>query len=189
MHNDTAILILAAGSSSRLGHPKQLVCYENEPLLRRSVKMALALSPHVFVVLGHAYDACLATLEDLHVNTLYHEAYAKGMGSSLSFGIAHTLSFSQTLIMLCDQPFIPLSHYHSLLAFTCKDKMVASRYDEQGKLGVPALFPYRYYEALMHCDGDKGAQMLLKKEPCDFIVLQEGWSIDIDTEEDVKTYL
>lgn len=189
MQNDLAILILAAGSSSRLGHPKQLVTYHDETLLRRSAKQALALCPNVFVVLGHEYEACFTALKDLHVNVLYHENYAKGMGSSIAFGISHTASFEHTLIMLCDQPLIPLEHYRALLHFTCKDCMVASSYQPKERLAVPAIFPKRYYESLMALEGDKGAQMLLKSESCLHVTLKQDYTVDIDTEEDIQKYL
>ena len=189
MQNDLAILILAAGSSSRLGHPKQLVMYYDETLLRRSANQALELSPNVFVVLGHEYKACLSALEGLHVNVLYHENYAKGMGSSIAFGISHTTSFEHTLIMLCDQPLIPLEHYRALLNVTCKDCMVASSYQPKERLAVPAIFSKRYYASLMQLDGDKGAQMLLSDVSCIHVALKQEFTVDIDTQEDIAKYL
>ncbi len=189
MQNDLAILILAAGSSSRLGTPKQLVMYEKESLLRRSVKQALALSRNVCVVVGHLHEVCREAINDLPVQILYHKEYAKGMGSSLAFGISHTMEYTHTLIMLCDQPFIPLSHYHALLEASCEECIVASVYQGEQKRAVPALFPKRYYEALMKLDADKGAQSLLKYETCLDVALDQAYSIDIDTLEDVQTYL
>jgi len=190
MHKrDFAIIILAAGSSARLGHPKQLVVFENESLLKRSVQQALQLSSHVFVVLGHEHQACMSAISDLPVQILFNQNYAKGMGNSLSFGISHTVSFSQTLIMLCDQPFIPLSHYQALLDVTCKDLIVASLYELEQKKAVPALFPQKYYMDLMKLDADKGAQALLKEEKCLHVTLESMYTIDIDTPEDVEKHL
>jgi len=189
MQNDLAILILAAGSSSRLGQPKQLVLYQNETLLRRSVKQALELSPNVFVILGHEYEACLSSLEGLPVNTLYHENYAKGIGSSIAFGISHTLSFAHTLIMLCDQPLIPLEHYRALIDNVEQGVLVASSYLPKERVAVPALFPKRYYEDLMVLTGDKGAQMLLSDASCIPVALKQAFTVDIDTQEDVANYL
>ena len=114
MQKDLAILILAAGSSTRLGRAKQLVVYKGESLLRRSILQALALTKEVFVVLGHEYEACVLAINDLPVQILYNQEYTKGMGRSLAFGIFHTRLFKRTLIMLCDQPFIPMAHYQAL---------------------------------------------------------------------------
>ncbi|MBP1679874.1 MAG: MobA-like molybdenum cofactor biosynthesis protein [Proteobacteria bacterium] len=189
MHNDLAILILSAGSSSRLGHPKQLVMYHDETLLRRSVQQALELTSHVFVVLGHAYEACASCLEDLAVTLLYHQEYAKGIGSSIAFGITHTLSFDYTLIMLCDQPLIPLEHYRSLIRYIGQECLVASSYLPKERVAVPAIFPKRYYEHLMALSGDKGAQMLLADASCIHVALKQEFTVDIDTQEDIEKYL
>lgn len=189
MQNDLAILIVAAGSSTRLGHPKQLVTYQNETLLRRSVKQALELSPNVFVVLGHEYEACLSSLEGLHVNALYHENYTKGIGSSIAFGITHTQAYDNTLIMLCDQPLIPLEHYRALMNKVREECLIASSYLPKERVAVPAIFPKRYYEYLMALSGDKGAQMLLSDVSCIRISLKKEFTVDIDTQEDIATYL
>lgn len=189
MQNDLAILILAAGSSSRLGQPKQLVKYHDETLLRRSVKQALALTSHVFVVLGHAYETCASHLEGLPVTLLYHEAYTKGIGSSIAFGIAHTVSFDYTLIMLCDQPLIPLEHYRALIGKAGQEVLVASSYLPKERVAVPAIFPKRYYAQLMTLSGDKGAQMLLADAFCIHVALKQEYTVDIDTQDDIEKYL
>ncbi len=189
MQKDLAILILAAGSSTRLGRAKQLVVYKGESLLRRSILQALALTKEVFVVLGHEYEACVLAINDLPVQILYNQEYTKGMGHSLAFGIFHTHLFKRTLIMLCDQPFIPMAHYQALLDAADNDFIVASVYQLEQKLAVPAIFPQCYYEALLKLDGDKGAQALLQREKCIHVPLQKDFTIDIDTTEDIQKYL
>jgi len=188
---DLAILILAAGRSSRLGRPKQLLVYENETLLRHAVQQALNISGNVFVVLGHEKEACLNALEGLHVKCIYNENYLKGIGNSLSFGISHTKAFSHTMIMLCDQPFIPTTHYASLALHVNdhQEMIIASRYENEPKSTVPAIFPKQYCETLLKLDGDKGAQFLLNSELRLDVFLPKTLAIDIDTKEDVENYL
>lgn len=189
--NAFAILILAAGKSSRLGTPKQLLLHENEALLRRVAKQALCLTSNVFVVLGHEKEACLKVLEGLPVYCCFNEAYLGGIGNSLSFGIAQTRAFPYTLIMLCDQPFIPLSHYSSLMSHLPKKThtIIASQYEGESKYSVPALFPQHYYDALLKLDGDKGAQSLLNLESCIGVSLSKSLAVDIDTREDVENFI
>lgn len=189
--NDLAILILAAGKSTRLGQPKQLLLYENETLLRRAVKQALTLSHNVFVVLGDKKAACINALHGLPIHIVYNKAYAKGIGCSIACGIQETQTFAHTMIMLCDQPLIPTSHYKTL-ALSVRDaqeKIVASCYENESKSAVPAIFPKTYYDALLTLDGDKGAQFLLNSQPCFGVSLPKALAIDIDTLEDVKSYL
>lgn len=185
--NQLAIIILAAGTSSRLGHPKQLLQFKGESLIQNSVKKALEISNHVFVVLGHENKACTKELEGLNVTLLYNDEYKKGMGSSLSFGIQHTLKFDNTMVMLCDQPFIPIEHYQSMKDLLLDNKIVATSC--KNKAMVPAIFPNVYYSQLLQLNADKGARDLLKNEICLLVPIDVQMNIDIDTNEDIKKFL
>ena len=48
----SGIVILAAGESSRMGRPKQLLMYAGETLLQRTINAAQAVAENVVVVLG-----------------------------------------------------------------------------------------------------------------------------------------
>ena len=187
-YNNLAIIILAAGTSSRLeGKSKQLLIYKKETLLRNSVKKAIQISNNVFVVLGHKKEECENELKDLDINIIYNENYQQGMGSSLALGVNHTKDFDYTMVMLCDQPFIPLSHYQSLKWSILNENIIASLYGEKPK--VPAIFPKKFYNEISKLKADFGAKELLKKEYCIKVVLEENYSIDIDTLSDVDLYL
>ena len=109
------------------------------------------------------------------------------MGSSLALGVNHTKDFDYTMVMLCDQPFIPLSHYQSLKRSILNENIIASLYGEKPK--VPAIFPKKFYNEISKLKADFGAKELLKKEYCIKVVLEENYSIDIDTLRDVDLYL
>ena len=185
-----AIIILAAGTSSRLGDiTKQLLVYKNETLLRTAVKKALEISKDVFVVLGHEKNSCQKELESLNVNIIYNPNYKQGMGTTLSLGISYTKEFTHTMVMLCDQPFIPVSHYQALKENIQNENIIASSYGENKNSKVPAIFPKKYYEELVKLDSDFGAKLILQKETCINIQLQKEFCIDIDTVEDVNLFL
>ena len=84
----SAALVLAAGSSSRLGRPKQLVVVDGEPLLRRTVRIAgeAGFAP-IYVVLGAEQEGCRAALAGLDVAIVDNPQWSEGMGSSLRQGI------------------------------------------------------------------------------------------------------
>jgi molybdenum cofactor cytidylyltransferase len=185
--NHLAILILAAGTSSRLGYPKQLVTYKNESLLKIAIKKALEISTDVFVVLGHEKKICENEIKNFNVKILYNKEYKKGMGSSLSFGISHTKVYENTMIMLCDQPLIPISHYKTLITHIKYEKICASFYN--GSLSVPVIFPKKYYKKLLELNVEKGAKSILKPENCIKISLLKKYSVDIDIFDDIVKYL
>ena len=184
---DLAVVILAAGISSRLGNiTKQLLVYKNETLLKIAVKKALEISKDVFVVLGHEKEKCKKELEDFDVNIIYNSNYKKGMGSTLSLGIKHTKEFNYTMVMLCDQPFIPISHFQVLKENIQNENIIASLYEKNKSAKVPAIFPKKYYDELLKLDADFGAKEILQKESCINIQLKKDFCIDIDTLEDMK---
>lgn len=186
---DLAIIILAAGSSKRLGMPKQLVKYKNESLLEISVKKALKISENVFVVLGHKKEECEKEISKYKINILYNKDYAKGIGTSISFGIKHTKEYDNSLIMLCDQPFMPIEHFNKLSKNIQKNTIIASLYEENLNSTVPAIFPKKYYEELLKLKKDAGAKEILNKNICINIKLKKINSVDIDTPNDIKTYI
>jgi molybdenum cofactor cytidylyltransferase len=104
------IILLAAGGSSRLGTPKQLLPLDGDTLLGRAARAALATrADRVVVVLGAHADACLATLTGLAVEIVVNTAWAEGQASSLRAGLAQLLSAGPVpdaaIVMLCDQPW------------------------------------------------------------------------------------
>ena len=187
--NNLSVLILAAGTSSRLGKPKQLLKIKDESLIQIAVKKALNLSDDVKVVLGHKSYEIIEELKDFPISILINPNYEQGMGSSISFGIKDFNKSKKVLIMLCDQPLIPLSHYNSLIkkSIENEDLIVCSKY--QNRFAVPSIFPNIYYKALSDLKGDEGARKLLKANIINHIVLEDKLSIDVDTKEDYLNLL
>ena len=184
---DLAVVILAAGISSRLGNiTKQLLVYKNETLLKIAVKKALEISKDIFVVLGYEKEKCEKELENFDVNIIYNPNYKKGMGTTLSLGIEHAKEFSHTMVMLCDQPFIPISHFQALKKNIQNEDIIASLYEKNKSPKVPAIFPKKYYDELLKLDADIGAKEILQKESCINIQLEKDFCMDIDTINDIE---
>ncbi|MEO5719058.1 MAG: NTP transferase domain-containing protein, partial [Chthoniobacterales bacterium] len=81
-------VILAAGSSSRLGQPKQLLQYEGQALVRRAALAALdAGCEPVVLILGAAREKIAPTLHGLALTILPNESWERGMGTSLRLGV------------------------------------------------------------------------------------------------------
>ncbi|RFP64687.1 hypothetical protein D0N36_13065 [Hymenobacter lapidiphilus] len=107
-----AILLLAAGASSRLGRPKQLLMYQGRTLLRRAAETAVAAATGapVVVVTGALHEALLPELAGLPLVVQHCPNWPAGMGASIQCGL-HALeslgvSFTDVVVMLCDQPHV-----------------------------------------------------------------------------------
>ena len=160
------MIILAAGPSTRMGQPKQLLVVQNQPLLLRVVSAALTAPVWpVIVVLGANAEQIRPTLARLPVLAVENEAWAEGMASSVRAGINALQQFSRAMdaviMALCDQPAFSASVVERLIATQrgTGRSIVASRYS--GRQGAPALFLREHFPALAGLTGEEGARALL----------------------------
>jgi len=158
-------IILAAGASSRMGSPKQLLEWRSRPLLEHAVVNARSiLSERVIVVLGAHAESIQTTVDLDGVSSLVNSNWQEGMASSIRAGVqALPESASAALILLCDQPLINAAHMQNLLNGwqQAPTRIVASQYHHSA--GVPALFPAEFFEHLLTLKGDRGAKPILMK--------------------------
>jgi molybdenum cofactor cytidylyltransferase len=191
-NNPLGITILAAGSSRRLGRPKQLLKAGGATLLGHAVQAALGCgSLPVVVVLGAHHQAILPLLQGLPVqiciNPYWHQGMASSVRSGLQFLVAQKPALQQALLMVCDQPFVTKKHLLFMLAAqkSTGKGIVASSYG--GKMGTSALFSRQYFEALLQLEGDTGAKGLLIQYQDDVAAVDfAGGAFDIDTPQDYK---
>jgi len=174
-----AAIVLAAGASTRLGQPKQLIELCGETLLHRAVRTAheAGCSP-VVVVLG-AHHAEILAHSDIHqAITLINNSWQEGMASSLRLGLASVPGTAEGVVLLtCDQPTVSATHLCLLMT---TGNITASAY--AGRNGVPAYFPAFMFPELMKLRGDAGARELLRNAAA---VDLPGGDLDIDTATDL----
>jgi molybdenum cofactor cytidylyltransferase len=184
-------VILAAGASSRMGSPKQLLTLEGQTLLVRTVEAALA-SPvwPVVVVLGAQAEMIGPTLAPYPVLVAENPAWPEGMASSLRVGIGMLQQFSRRLeaavVLLCDQPALTAGTIELLLQAQVDSgrTMVAARY--AGRLGAPALFLREHFGSLAALTGETGARDLLKAQPGRVTAVDlPELAVDLDTPQDL----
>lgn len=190
--NKIATIILAAGKSSRLGQPKQLLNFKGQTLIRRAVETAIQSdTSKVFVVLGFEFEKIKAEIEDLKCAINFNEYWKDGMSSSIKTGLEKLLEsspeISAVIISLCDQPLIKSSHLNLLSEkFRRTKKPVVSAF-YKNKFGVPALFAQEKFSELLTLEGDQGARKILNKnfEITEKIEMPEA-AFDIDTIQDYE---
>jgi len=156
--------VLAAGASRRLGRPKQLVSVEGQQLVRRMAEVTLRSGCQpVAVVLGAHAAQVSAGIAKLPVVCLSNPEWSEGMGSSVrvAAGWASDAALDALMLVLVDQLRLSSGHLDALrLASDQGRHIAASAY--QGVLGVPAIFPRRFFRALQALKGDSGARQLLR---------------------------
>lgn len=179
-------LVLAAGASRRLGRAKQLVPVDDEPLVRRTARLACSVCDHCVVVIGHEAEAVAATLGGLDVTLAPNPDWDAGMGGSLAFGVrALDPGSDGVMILPCDLPRITGGDLERLARAwqAAPDRAVAARYGSV--TGIPVIFPRARFQDLARLGGDRGAARLLD-EASTLIVDCERAGDDLDTPQDLE---
>ena len=188
------IVILAAGSSSRMGTPKQNLAFDGQTLLQRVIQAAKGASNNVIVVLGANSEVIETTIKDTLTEILYNNDWALGMSSSIKQAISHIqLNYTNAdavAFVVCDQPYVNSGLLKELIktAGTTGHRIVACSYN--GTVGVPALFKKQYFPQLLKLNGKEGAKKVMEQHLQDVrsIPFPLG-GVDIDTEEDFNHLL
>jgi CTP:molybdopterin cytidylyltransferase MocA len=183
-------MILAAGASSRLGAPKQVLLAGGKPLVVRAAEAALgsAAWPVVVVVGAHA-DRVRPALARLPVLVVENPAWTEGMASSIRAGLAALGQFSRSLeaalVALSDQPAFSPASIGQLVAAQAETGLSISAARYGGRHGAPALFLREHFAALAAITGEDGARLLLNAEPGRVAgVAMPELEFDVDTPED-----
>lgn len=188
-----AILVLAAGSSSRMNSVKQLEKIEGEYLLDITLKKVKLISKqNIFCVLGANYQLIKQKITTNNIRFIYNKDYKKGLSTSIISGIQTIFEkkeIDSILILLADQPAISVFYLKKMIALSKKQnsKIVASTY--KNGFGVPVIIPKIYFERLLYISGDKGAKQFLESNKGEIISPKEKTNLfDIDTQEDLRNF-
>ena len=190
-----SVILLAAGSSSRLGQSKQMLQVDGVPLLQHSARAALDCGARdVIVILGANEQPHHDLIHSLPVTTIANHYWKSGIGSSIKSGLNYLIRKSPdteaVILMVCDQPSLTSQHLRNLIENFKQTGMpiVASSYGNT--LGVPALFARSFFTNLLMLRDEQGAKKIIEQfegqvQKVDF---PEGL-FDIDTQEDYQNYI
>lgn len=197
----TAAIILAAGSSSRMGEGrhKLLLPLHGRPVLAHVLDTVLASQARpIVLVLGHqpeqvrTHIAAYTTHPDIQV--VENPDYLQGMSTSMRLGIqilqtdgymkSRDKSIDSALVLLGDQPLITAQHIDTLIATyrTTGKRITAPTYE--GKRGNPILFDASLFPELLQITGDEGGRSVLERHREEIATVEMGnplANIDVDT--------
>lgn len=189
------MIILAAGSSERLGRPKQLLSFRGMSLIRHVVMAAGETSDIPPIVVTGGYEELIRKeLEGTKAELVYNPDWQTGMASSIIAGLKEAQKnpdLDAVLFVLSDQPFVTAALFVSILGLRSRspNAIIASRYGN-GTIGTPVLFPERLFDELLRLTGQEGARKIVRSQPdrVETVDFPLG-EIDIDTMDDLTNLL
>lgn len=193
---NTAIIILAAGASSRMGMPKQLLMIEGKTLIKRVSDLAMNTSCHpIVVVLGANRNDIRSELDKMPITIIDNPKWEDGVSSSIKMGLVGAYmtqkDIDAVIFLTVDMPFVSVSLINKMLIEANQNldsQVVACNYEKQS--GIPVLFKRSLFNDLLELKGDEGAKKIVKqnKDKSTFIDFPEG-KFDLDTMDEYWNYI
>ena len=186
-----AAVILAAGASTRLGEPKQLLRVNGEALVHAAVRSAKdGGCDMVCVVTGDGDDWVKDAVADLCPLIVHNDDWGRGLGTSIRTGVQAIAGFASGVVLLaCDQPAVDANVVRSLvkLHHQTTRQIVASRY--AGTAGIPALFERSCFPELRALPDQYGAKSIIEVDPdrVAYFDFPEA-AFDLDSPADVEAW-
>jgi molybdenum cofactor cytidylyltransferase len=184
------LLILAAGSSSRMGKPKQLLEFEGATLLTHVAKVACQSNVYpIILVLGANEDVIRKSLNIPQLDIVTNENWETGMASSIVKGICYIKEkypkVDGIMIIVGDQPYLDETQIYQLINLQNTSGLPIAACSYAGIIGTPALFHKSVFSELLGLNGDIGAKKIIEKRMPNVVTIPfDKGVIDIDTEED-----
>ena len=189
------ILLLAAGSSTRMRQPKQLLPWGNQTLIEHQIQTLLQTGNPVNVVLGSNSNLIVPVIGKYSANVFINTDWESGMGCSISLGINQIIKkFPEAdgvLITLLDQPLITTSYIEKMLgAYQPGSQQIIASHSTLGWAGVPVIFDKCYFKDLTELSHDEGAKKITKRYEESVIFINGGELLeDMDTPETYQQLL
>jgi molybdenum cofactor cytidylyltransferase len=192
-------VILSAGESSRMGHPKALLPIDGVRFVEKIVSTLKSTDVgSIIVVLGHNAEEIRQKISDLPVTILINHDYKQGQLSSLQAAIRHLESSSEgssvdgILVHLVDHPYISAGLVNLMINrfYETKKLIVVPRF--QGRRGHPVIFSRALFSELLAAGLDQGAKPVVhahRDETLEIDTEDRGVLIDIDTPEEYRRHV
>lgn len=193
---NTAIIILAAGASSRMGAPKQLLLVDGKTLIKRVCDTAMGTPCHpIVLVLGANRNLIRKETERMPITVIDNPQWENGMSSSIKMGLAGAYmtekAIEAVIFLTVDMPYVSAELINKMIEKAKSDEkieIVACKY--QNQMGIPVLFKRSLFTNLLELSGDEGAKKVVikNKDKTVFIDFPEG-KLDLDTVEEYRNFV
>ncbi|MGC1968982.1 MAG: nucleotidyltransferase family protein [Candidatus Acidiferrales bacterium] len=185
-----SVIVLAAGTASRMGRPKQLARLGGVPILVHVLRTVREAGlKDIIVVLGSSAEEIKKEVVLEGFRVVENSAYNQGISSSIHLGLSQVaIETSAVLILLADQPLVLPSTLTRLIAEYGKSRPQAAIPTYQGRPGNPVLLDRSLFDKAGQLKGDEGFRSILRasQNVIRIEVDDPGILLDVDTPEDLE---
>ncbi|MFH0844065.1 MAG: nucleotidyltransferase family protein [Pseudomonadota bacterium] len=190
-------ILLAAGASTRMGRPKQLMTFEGQTLLDIVLGQVLKSELDiVLLILGHQVKEIQENLKtDLHhpkLRIIENRNYRDGISTSIIAGLpAVEKTHDHCMVILADMPRITSTLINELIHQYLSSGLPLGAVSIKGRRSHPVIINSRFYDHLRQLRGDKGARALFKRyedQVCLVVQAEDYDDTDIDTPGDFSKF-
>ncbi|MGI9164115.1 MAG: nucleotidyltransferase family protein [Mycobacterium sp.] len=184
-------VVLAAGSSRRLGQPKQLLPYRDSTLLGETLRMARGCGfDQMIVTLGGSADEVRQTVPLDGLQTVEVDDPGSGCSGSLRVAVGQVEDDSAGIVLLLgDQPGVAAESIHRLIGEGSDHQIAVCRYDDS--IGHPFWLSRNMFDEISLLHGDKGVWKLIESGRFDVAEIRVAGPVppDVDTWDDYERLL
>ncbi len=187
--DDLVGVVLGAGSSRRLGRPKQTLEFGGKTLLAHvmgDIEAAESLR-RIYLVLGGGSDEAEASLSLERARIVRNDAYGSGCASSLLAGLDAAGTCDAIVMLLGDMPGVTGDIIDQVMRAWRRNPTWAAVTEYRGRLGHPFVFSAEAFVDLRQLHGDKAVWKIVDREPSTRvarIAVDQALPRDIDTWDD-----
>ncbi len=182
-------VVLAAGSSRRLGVNKLFLTIDGEPVLKRALRPFLELAMGtIFVVTGFEGDRIEHLLRDVPVKLVHNSRFEGGMSTSVRAVLPFVNPNHALLLHLGDKPLVRGETIRRMIESFSQGTYPIIMPVYEGQKGHPVLIKVAdYLDEMRSLTGEAALKPIIEKHSDDITYVQgdEGILLDLDTEEDL----
>jgi len=184
-------LVLAAGASTRMGTPKQLLPVGTDLLLERVLEQSLRSKLDLVVlVLGFKAEEIRSKIRHRkvrsHLKIVENAGFSQGISSSILTGLSPIEKlYDHVMILLGDMPYITSGVINRLMSGYLKSGLPLGALSVRGKRSHPVIIGRPLFPALHQLRGDQGARDLFLNHPDQVCLVEAGKDYD---DRDIDTY-
>ena len=175
--NRIAIILEAAGNSSRFGSNKLLHLMDDGRPMVQNIIDAVRLQPACRRILVTQYEEVAALAPDFQV--IMNDRPELGISLSMQLGIEAAGDADAYMFCVCDQPRLKASTIRKLLEAYASGSAGIVSLAWNGRMYNPKIFSSRYRDELMALSGDTGGRQIIVSHTDDLMLVEAGSAEEI----------